>query len=180
MSDNLRSKVIRLAHTNPSLRPHLLPLLTRTAAGQHPIDPRKGMMYFDLVMEDYNVEEDAENGDELAMRIMEDGGKTVNKLEGDALKKLSTMFGVRISNEGHGSGNELICKFGVDSWQDVAKVNKVLHSHHTGGDDVIDVGVPYFAAQGFALFPQGVNGPRYGNTPRSLGDLDEWLEDHKK
>jgi hypothetical protein len=27
MSDNLRSKVIRLAHQNPELRPHLLPLL---------------------------------------------------------------------------------------------------------------------------------------------------------
>lgn len=27
-SDDLRSKVIRLAHENPSLRPHLLPLLT--------------------------------------------------------------------------------------------------------------------------------------------------------
>lgn len=31
MSDNLRSKVIRLAHQQPSLRPHLLPLL-KTAA----------------------------------------------------------------------------------------------------------------------------------------------------
>lgn len=27
MSDNLRSKVIRLAHQQPALRPHLLPLL---------------------------------------------------------------------------------------------------------------------------------------------------------
>lgn len=31
MSSTLRSKVIRLAHQNPSLRPHLLPLL-KTAA----------------------------------------------------------------------------------------------------------------------------------------------------
>lgn len=31
MSD-LRSRVIRLAHQQPSLRPHLLPLLTRTAS----------------------------------------------------------------------------------------------------------------------------------------------------
>jgi hypothetical protein len=31
MSD-LRSKIIRLAHQNPELRPHLLPLVTRTAA----------------------------------------------------------------------------------------------------------------------------------------------------
>ena len=33
MSDTkLRSSIIRLAHTNPELRPHLLPLLTKTAA----------------------------------------------------------------------------------------------------------------------------------------------------
>lgn len=33
MSDQaLRSKIIRLAHTNPELRSHLLPLVTRTAA----------------------------------------------------------------------------------------------------------------------------------------------------
>lgn len=32
MSDtNLRSSIIRLASTNPELRPHLLPLLTKTA-----------------------------------------------------------------------------------------------------------------------------------------------------
>ena len=30
--DTLRSRVIRLAHTNPELRPTLLPLVTRTAA----------------------------------------------------------------------------------------------------------------------------------------------------
>lgn len=29
----LRSKLVRLAHSNPDLRPHLLPLLTKTAAG---------------------------------------------------------------------------------------------------------------------------------------------------
>jgi hypothetical protein len=32
MSDALRSKVIRLAHQNPALRPHLLPLLKTAAA----------------------------------------------------------------------------------------------------------------------------------------------------
>ena len=31
MSDDLRSRVIRLAHQNPSLRPHLLPLLKQAA-----------------------------------------------------------------------------------------------------------------------------------------------------
>lgn len=35
---NLRSKIIRLAHQNPALRPHLLPLLSRTAAEKITID----------------------------------------------------------------------------------------------------------------------------------------------
>lgn len=35
MSDQaLRSKIIRLAHTNPELRSHLLPLITKTAADE--------------------------------------------------------------------------------------------------------------------------------------------------
>jgi hypothetical protein len=32
MSDNLRSKIIRLAHQQPALRPHLLPLLKEAAS----------------------------------------------------------------------------------------------------------------------------------------------------
>lgn len=39
---NLRSKIIRLAHSNPELRPHLLPILTRkgrvTVAARAPVD----------------------------------------------------------------------------------------------------------------------------------------------
>ena len=43
MSDTkLRSSIIRLASTNPELRPHLLPLLTRTAAGQRIPQTRAG------------------------------------------------------------------------------------------------------------------------------------------
>lgn len=32
MSNTLRSEIIRLAHQNPDLRPHLIPLVTKTAA----------------------------------------------------------------------------------------------------------------------------------------------------
>lgn len=37
MSNSLRSKVIRLAHTNPDLRPHLLPLLKEAAKDKVPV-----------------------------------------------------------------------------------------------------------------------------------------------
>ena len=45
MSNNLRSSVIRLAHSNPELRPHLLPLLTKVA-GQPDYLPKDGMASF--------------------------------------------------------------------------------------------------------------------------------------
>ena len=39
MSDQaLRSKIIRLAHQRPTLRPHLLPLLAKAAAGPYDYD----------------------------------------------------------------------------------------------------------------------------------------------
>jgi hypothetical protein len=176
MRDSLRSKVIRLAHANPALRPHLLPLVTRTAAGQHPLDPRKAMVYFDLVMKHAEIAQDALDGNGFAIQILYDDGKTRRDIEVDALNNLAAMFGARISNEGYDPRNlKLICKLAVGTWQDVAKINKVIHSHHTGGDDTIDVGVgsglEYFAAQGFVLFPQGVNGPRYG--------LSKWIDEHK-
>jgi len=34
MSDTLRSKIVRLAHVNPALRPHLLPLLKQATADE--------------------------------------------------------------------------------------------------------------------------------------------------
>lgn len=42
---SLRSKVIRLAHLNPELRPHLLPLLTRTAGERVTVRDAKGVSY---------------------------------------------------------------------------------------------------------------------------------------
>lgn len=41
MSNPLRSKIIRLAHANPELRPHLLPLIRRTKEAGPPIPGRR-------------------------------------------------------------------------------------------------------------------------------------------
>ena len=40
----LRSKVIRLAHQNPDLRPHLLPLLVKTGAEKTPYPQLKAVL----------------------------------------------------------------------------------------------------------------------------------------
>lgn len=39
--NDLRSKVIRLAHEQPALRPHLLPLLVKSAADKNTPDPNQ-------------------------------------------------------------------------------------------------------------------------------------------
>ena len=44
MSNTLRSKVIRLAHQQPELRPHLLPLLVKTGAGETPYPQLKAVL----------------------------------------------------------------------------------------------------------------------------------------
>jgi hypothetical protein len=180
MSD-LRSKVIRLAHTKPELRPHLLPLLTQSkqAAKDSSLDPRKAMMYFDIAFEEYNLDDAAEEGDEIAEKLKGGDEALARKLEGDAVKAAEKLFGVKVSNEGHDAQGNLVCKFSVDSWADVDKAYKTIMRAHGGGDDTIDL-APFHVAQGFVLFPQGVNGPRYGNPAgRKDGDLDDWLDDNK-
>jgi hypothetical protein len=149
------------------------------STGTGALDPRKAMMYFDISCEDYNIEEDAENGEPLAMKIMEDErGLVLHKLEGDAYKAVEKLFRVRLSNEGHDSSGNLVCKFPIDSVEDVENALKVINRNHIGGDDQIDTGVQYFTAQGFTLYPQGVNGPRYSENSQDDGTLEEWLEEN--
>lgn len=146
---------------------------------QAPLDPRRAMLYFDLVLEDYNVEEDARSGNRLAKKMMRDDGLTASKMEMKAVEYLSKLFGVRISNEGHGPyGSVLICKFSVNSVADVRRAYDVLARHHTGGDDEIGTDQPYFSARAFRVYPQGVNGPSFGVGNNVDGTMEEWLEAH--
>ena len=145
------------------------------------LDPSKAIMYFDISFEDYNVEEDAEDPDspnyELATELLADPQKGL-RLEGDAMKEVGKMFGVRMSNEGHDNFGNLVMKFSVDSWEDVNRVNDIIGKNMGGGDDSIYLDVPYYAAQGFHLYPEGVNGPVYGVAAGSVdGDLEDWLDE---
>jgi hypothetical protein len=137
------------------------------------------MMTFVLVLEQDVLANSADEGDELAIEVQENE-KALERLEEDALRKLSSMFGVKIDNEGMGPQHGLICKFSVDSWNDVARVNKAINQNRIGSGDKMDTDVPFFAARGFVLYPEGINGPRYGKTSRAVGDLDQWLRDNKE
>lgn len=149
------------------------------STGTGSLDPRKAIMYFDISCEDYNIEEDARDGDPLAMEIMADkSGRVLHKLEGDAYKAVEKLFRVRLSNEGHDSAGNLVCKFSIDSVEDVENALKVINRNHIGGNDQIDTGVQYFTAQGFTLYPQGVNGPRYSDEG-SYPTIEEFLEEEE-
>ncbi|OHD26988.1 MAG: hypothetical protein A2Y38_08215 [Spirochaetes bacterium GWB1_59_5] len=150
---------------------------------------RGGVMYFDIVTEDYNIEEDvsaAEDNDEDAIERLTNSGLGFppdysKAVEWDfrAMKELAAMLGVRIDNEGHGSDEALICKFSVSDWAEVKRVADLVKRHTTGGEDQISLDTPYTVAQGFTLFPDAelVNGRSWGNGMGRLeGDLDEWLE----
>ncbi|MFA6234293.1 MAG: DUF2958 domain-containing protein [Bacteroidota bacterium] len=155
---------------------------------------RGGILYFDLAMEDYNIEEDvneAGRGDENAIQRLQESGigwpdpnyEKAGDLEFKALKEMSTLLGKRVENEGHGSGDELVCKFSVSKWIEVKNINDIIKRHTTGGDDEISLNTPYTVARGFTLYPDAelANGRAWGVSSggRVLGDLDDWLEDFK-
>lgn len=149
----------------------------KVKGGAHPLT-RNAIVYFDLVLEDYNIEEDADNGDEFAKSLMADNQEMM-KLQGKDLASLKRMFGTTIMDEGHGSDDALVCKFSVDSWADVKKANDVINRHHTGGDDNMGLDVPYFEARSFRLYPDGVNNVFYSEESQAKGDWNEWLSEHK-
>ncbi len=108
MSDNLRSKVIRLAHQQPSLRPHLLPLLgVRTAAKVKVITfGNRGSEYTE---------------DELREFLDEEGGIVSRYKSADNLPKwLSSSKALRL--RGWGQVAELIQKMIDSSGTVVVKV----------------------------------------------------------
>lgn len=143
------------------------------------LDPRSAVVYFDLHCEEENIKEDAgdpESPDhELAKKILADKtGTILLDLEADALAQLKKTLGTSIGNEGHDKFDNLVCKItSVSTVEDVTKLFDKLHV--IGGDDIVDTGVPYFSAQGFTLFPEGVNGPQ---VPYS--DFDDWKEENKE
>ena len=139
---------------------------------------RSAIVYFELVCEDYNIEEDANNGDLAAQNLLNNDRALLNQ-ENLAINSLKKLFKKNISGEGHGSGGELVCKFGVNSVKELIDADRVLSRNHTGGDDEIDTGVAYFSARGFRFYPDGVNNGFYGEESRALGTWEEWIESQK-
>jgi hypothetical protein len=127
------------------------------------LNPKNAIVYFDLAFEDYNLEEDQspnadEDGQERAAAFLAMGKgdltKAVLATEDAAMKEIGAKLkkaglNVRLNNEGHGSGGELVMKFGVDSLDDVKKLVSFIGKNMGGGDDVIYLDAPYMEARGF-------------------------------
>lgn len=145
-----------------------------------PLNPRTAMMYFTLHTERHNIEDAAREGDPKAKAILRDPRRLL-KMESEAVKNLSSMFGRRIDNEGHDYHGDLVCKFAVDSWAEVKAAVATIEKHdmRTDPDYVeVDVGVPFMLAFGFFLYPDGVNNKFYGEYD-AAGTWEDWLNANK-
>ena len=186
-----RKSLVRLASTLPVGSPERKAILaglaktkvsSRKTAGAHPLGPMS-TVYFSLVVEEWKIEDDADEGSRSAERLLDDPSK-IQGLEDKALKNLSRMFGKEITKVKRGVGQGLTCKFSVGTYEDVLKMAQAIRKHHiSDGDDEDEVnpGVKYLYAVDFRLYPNGKKGRSvfYGYDPRAKGDLNDWLSEHK-
>ena len=94
MSNNLRSKIIRLAHANPALRPHLLPLLNVRVADGKVKKNKDGSFLINLPK---NLEDEQysrhRSGDEKGVQeVQEEMYSWVSKKTGIPLAKLKSKY----------------------------------------------------------------------------------------
>lgn len=152
------------------------------------LDPRSAVIYFDLCFESYDHDEDvaaAEQGNEEAaerldriLKLAPDNfGLALHRTESAALAEITTMIGAvlpghTVNNEGHDRFDNLIVKVGVDTLAEAKALMEFVHRRAGGGDDCIYLDTPYFAVQGFRLYPQGVNADAI-----ELHELDEAVAD---
>jgi len=179
-----RGALVRLAASMPKgsdERKVILAGLQRRADAA--LDPRKAVMYFDIVFNEGDAEEQANveyspESHELAKRLMDpaDKGRSLLKLEEEAYKRAGSILKVRLGNEGHNRG-DLVCTFNVSSVKEVAKVWDRIE-RNMSNDYEMDLDTPFFTAMDFRLYPQGVNGPSYGEGEYG-GDIQDWLDEQE-
>ncbi len=136
---------------------------------------RNAIVCFAIRVEAYDIEEDANSGDEDAQRLMNDDGFELSNMELRAASIIGRLLGKSVWNEGHDAFGDLICKFSVDTLEDIENLESLLSKYHTGGADNINVGVPYITAFEFMFYPQGIGGRYYGDVDGASGDLSDWI-----
>ena len=138
------------------------------------MDKRSAILYFSIRIEDYDIEEDAANGDSNAANLISDVHELL-RLETQAMNTISRHIGMPVWNEGHDSSGELICKIGIDSVNQLRRIEEYIARNITGGDDHIEL-VTYVIACDFRFYPGGVNYGFYGAAPNAIGEICEYIE----
>ena len=131
-------------------------------------DPRKAVVYFDLVFQ-----EGIANHDQAEIR-----DRDFPSLESKAVNNIGRMLKVRVSNEGHDSSGALICNFPLNSLEQAEELMETIAKNTEGGHDTIDTDVEYFVAQNFLFYPNGLRGDSYSIDGEGMsdGDLFDYLE----
>lgn len=138
--------------------------------------PRNAIVYFSIVTEDYNIEDDAVRGDERAAALLTGNGWELVCMESRAVRWIAHTLGVRVNDEGHDSTGDLVCKFAVDTVEQLEQLDAFLSRYHTGGNDQIDTDEQYVAARDFRLYPNGVNDVFFGAEYGAEADISDFIE----
>tara|TARA_Y100000034_G_scaffold118868_1_gene160026 strand:- start:2460 stop:2885 length:426 start_codon:yes stop_codon:yes gene_type:complete len=138
------------------------------------------ILYFDLHIEVYNIEEDAEDPEShhqgYAKSLMNAPSK-INALEWKALSRLEKLFDTKISNEGHDSYDSLVCKIHIGSVAQLADIDEKISQYYTGGEDTMDTGILYVEAMDFRFYPGVGQGPVwYGEQDDAEGTIAQFIE----
>jgi len=143
-------------------------------------EPRDAVIYFDLVIEDDNIDEDA--GDleatlhEYAKNVRASDRMALD-LEGQVYRDIQRALGVSVRNEGH-SSEALICKVFPDTVEQAAEFMEKLPDL---GDQI---STPYGAVSYVRFYPQGLNKPwvSWDHVSPQISDqsaeFSDWLEIH--
>ncbi len=138
------------------------------------MDKRRAILYFSIRIEDYNIEEDAANGDSYAANLISDVYELL-RIENQAVNKIAQDIGMPVWNEGHDEFGALVCKIGIESIEDLRSIKDYIDRSFIGGDDNIEA-APYTFAGDFRFYPSGVNDEFYGAAPGAIDEISEYIE----
>jgi hypothetical protein len=153
-------------------------------------------MYIDIRFEEENFEEDrsGENGPEAKRRTvamlkkaaketkgMDAYSFMVMGLEEESARIIRKKARVKPHSRGRESYNDdgsLSVFIPIDTYADVVRARDILDMNGRSYNLAA-----YIEATGAMLFPQGINGPRFGTEGSPIGnssghDIDDWIEDH--
>lgn len=156
---------------------------------QKKADAGNGVVYFVIHIDDNTIEydRDSDDAEERARydEFLDEDKDLTSAARGAELAMLRYMEaivrkvlpGTNIGNEGHDTYDDLVCKFSVNSTEDLLKVKDAIERKFGSEGTIHSQLDSYTEATQFNFAPWDQKGPTEGLIPFS--DLDEWLEDQQ-